>query len=107
IEIDQAWTDLVSQLPEISFTRNEIAACLIDDILDTLVKFESNQLNNLNNEWQKWDVMNNKTIAVYTENNIKEGIARGVDDQGNLLLESDAGEVEHIAMGEISIRPVQ
>ena len=107
ITIDQEWTDVESQLPDMKDTRTEIAAILIDEIVQALVLFEDNKTNNLASEWQQWDVMKDKNICVQSEADIKYGVARGINEEGGLLLETTPGEIDTISMGEISIRPTQ
>lgn len=105
INIDQPWTDIVTQMPNNSIERNKIAARLISSIAETLELFEQDKLNSLNHEWRQWDIMKDKPISVQSEHGIRDGFARGINDDGSLILESISGEKENILMGEISIRP--
>ncbi|MEM8845342.1 MAG: biotin--[acetyl-CoA-carboxylase] ligase [Pseudomonadota bacterium] len=104
INIDQSWTDIESQVPNASYTRNEIAAMLISEITQVLTLFEENKVNDLIKMWPHWDVMKNHQVNLYTEHEVKVGIARGINNDGSLLLETESGEIETIVMGEVSLR---
>ena len=104
VNIDQPWTDIVRETPVNSITRNKLAAILITSSVETLELFEQNKLNSLNSEWQSWDIMKDKPVSVHLENETKTGIARGVSNDGSLILETPHGKYENILMGEISMR---
>ena len=106
VKIEQAWTDIESEVPDIKATRNEIAALLISDIVQILTLFEENKIKNTSKEWQQWDVMKDKNVSVHSEGKMMRGIARGISEDGSLLLEVKPGEIETVLMGEVSLRPV-
>ncbi|MGF1757594.1 bifunctional biotin--[acetyl-CoA-carboxylase] ligase/biotin operon repressor BirA [Photobacterium sagamiensis] len=101
-EIDQAWTNLVEacdDLPE----RNQLAAALIERLYETLTAYEQVGLNGFIDRWNKLDNFLNRPVKLLIGERVVEGIARGIDKQGALLLETDAG-IEPYIGGEISLR---
>ncbi len=55
------------------------------------------------NEWAKQDFYFDKPIRLITGSREKQGICRGINNQGALLLEID-GQVAPVYGGEVSLR---
>lgn len=53
--------------------------------------------------WESMSVTLGRQIAFTTPQGRKEGIAVGLDENGGLLLESDAGEISSVLSGEIEL----
>ena len=101
--IDQPWSDL-AQIPggrEIS--RNELAGVLIDNLINLLALFEAQGLAPFMSRWQKYDVFSGKHVVLRMGNESIEGVYRGIDDNGALLLERD-NVLDVFHGGEISLR---
>lgn len=103
IEIDQQWTDIKSCTQDWQFTRNDVAAAMINNVSSMLDQFENDTFNNLADAWSRWDVMKNKAVDLHSAHSIKSGIARGIDMSGCLLLETSNG-IEKISAGDVSLR---
>jgi BirA family transcriptional regulator, biotin operon repressor / biotin---[acetyl-CoA-carboxylase] ligase len=84
--------------------RNELAAALVADAIDGLLRWEQQGLDALRADWQELDRLHGREIVVHRGNDTLHGVARGIDSDGALLL--DAGGVLHrCAAGEVSVRP--
>jgi len=103
IQIDQQWTDIHSQTQDWQYSRNDVAAKLVDNVVSGLVKFESNSFENLVYAWSQWDIMKDKQVELHSAQSVKTGVARGIDSDGCLLLESSNG-IEKISAGDVSLR---
>lgn len=57
-------------------------------------------------EWRKYSITLNQHIRVIGTNEILEGIAVDIDDDGALLVNID-GQIKRVLAGDVSIRPVQ
>ena len=57
-------------------------------------------------EWNECDIMLNKDVKIISNEDKKSGIARGIDLNGCLLLETVNG-VEKITAGDVSLRTQQ
>ncbi len=101
--IDQAFTDL-SNICEFRISRNELASKLINNLWEALKVFETQGLSPFLNDWKKDDLFFNKPIKLVSSNHQTEGICRGIDKTGALLLESNH-KVQAFHGGEISVRP--
>ncbi|RYV02459.1 biotin--[acetyl-CoA-carboxylase] synthetase [Shewanella sp. OPT22] len=100
-QIDQPWADIVSQqaLPD----KTEFAIALHQQLKADIQQFEQSGLSAFIERWQKVDLYCDQPIKLLMADNVTEGICRGIDTQGALLLEVD-GEVKAFVGGEISVR---
>lgn len=100
--IDQAFTDL-AHISAKEFSRNELAARFIDNLWNALPHFEAQGLHTFLDDWQTSDLFFNKPIKLLMGERSVEGISKGIDASGALLLES-AGTITAYHGGEISVR---
>ena len=103
IQIDQQWTDICSNAPNWHLSRNELASNIINTLVEGLHSFENRSLPNLVQRWVHRDIMESTHVDVYTGNKTQSGIARGIDNDGCLLLETEHG-VERISVGDVTLR---
>ncbi len=106
VQIDQQWTDIHSQMPMAAITRNEIIAALISQMITVLDQFEGMRNDSHVREWARWDIMHDKPVTLHGPNRSIEGVARGIDSQGCLLLDTHEG-LQHISAGDVSLRGQQ
>jgi BirA family transcriptional regulator, biotin operon repressor / biotin---[acetyl-CoA-carboxylase] ligase len=83
--------------------RNEVAASLIQCVIEGLVVFEREGLKPFREEWQRADALRGRAVTVTTVQDTTRGIARGIDVDGALLVETPAG-VARFVSGEVSVR---
>ncbi len=102
--IDQAWADLEQALGE-PVPRHRIAGLLLSELLLALQSYERAGLNAFLPEWRALDDMTNRAVRLQLPHATIEGVARGIDDQGALLLECN-GATRRYAAGEVSLRPL-
>lgn len=86
-------------------SRNALAAALIAELSIALVEYGARGMAAFADEWQGADALAGRTVAVLHGGRTLEGRARGVDEDGALLLEID-GVPRRIVSGEVSVRPV-
>ena len=86
--------------------RNELAAVLVAELAQALVEFAARGLEAFAGEWQAADALAGRPVRVLHGGQPLEGLARGVDGDGALLLEVD-GARRRILSGEVSVRPVR
>ncbi|PSU95470.1 biotin--[acetyl-CoA-carboxylase] synthetase [Photobacterium leiognathi subsp. mandapamensis] len=101
-EITQAWTNLAQACDNLP-SRNQLAAQLIAHLTQTLIDYEQQGLTGFVERWNKIDNFLNRPVKLLIGERTIEGIARGIDAQGALLLETDEGVTPYIG-GEISLR---
>ncbi len=101
-KIDQPWIDVASII-ETTPSRNAIAGNIIDELLTMLPQFQQQGFTSFLKEWQQFDSIHQQTVYVHTANEVLEGTAEGIDEQGNLLLKS-GGKLHTFCSGEVSVR---
>lgn len=102
-QIDQPWTDLAQELDGQNISRNLLAARLIENLLEVLQRFQTNGLAGFMYEWRRYDLTYSQVVALKMPNREVQGIAKGIDETGALLLEVE-GHQQRYASGEISLR---
>ncbi len=101
-QINQGWINL--QEAGITIDRNDLAAKLINSLREALPLFERDGLTPFTERWKTLDNFINRPVKLLIGEREIQGIARGIDKQGGLLLEQD-GEIKSWVGGEISLRP--
>jgi BirA family biotin operon repressor/biotin-[acetyl-CoA-carboxylase] ligase len=86
-------------------TRNALIAALIDELVRTLEVFAKRGFEPFAEEWRKLDSLADANVKVLSGTETHFGMARGVDDDGSLLVEVD-GELRRFVSAEVSLRPV-
>lgn len=98
--IDQSWSTFPNHQPGL---RTLLCAAILNRLCP-LCLGDAQSGDALRNEWRKRDALLNQPVVLTLNGEIqREGIARGIDDNGALLLESDAG-ITPVHSGELSLR---
>lgn len=87
-------------LPE----RNALLASVLMELAVEFDKFAVHGFPGAKTEWQAMHAWQDRPVSILGETDgPKGGICRGVDDDGSLLLETDAG-IERVLSGDVSLR---
>jgi len=100
--IGQPVTDICSHTKK-RISRNSLIALLLSNIFNVLESLEEDQASNLLDEWRAFDHYVGRNAKLILPNEEIEGVLKGVDNQGALLL-SVGKEVKSFTSGEISLR---
>jgi BirA family biotin operon repressor/biotin-[acetyl-CoA-carboxylase] ligase len=103
-QIDQPWVDLDSVL-EGTAARNRIAGQSLHHLLLALERFSAEGFAPFRQEWQRRDVVRDRSVVLTAERQVTHGRACGVDETGALLLSVD-GRVQRFLTGDLSLRVV-
>ncbi|CNJ19920.1 MULTISPECIES: bifunctional biotin--[acetyl-CoA-carboxylase] ligase/biotin operon repressor BirA [Yersinia] len=101
--INQDWINL--QEAGVIIDRNKLTAELLSELRLAVVKFENEGLSAFISRWREMDNYLDRPVKLIIGNQEIFGIARGIDQQGALLLEQD-GNVKPYIGGEISLRGI-
>ena len=104
--IDQPWVTLSEITGGNNVSRNRLAGLVLGNLLQTMADFEKDGLQPLLEEWQRYDLYYNLPVTVHLGSKSLNGIHRGIDASGALLLEHD-GEIQPFHGGEVSLRPAE
>jgi BirA family transcriptional regulator, biotin operon repressor / biotin---[acetyl-CoA-carboxylase] ligase len=94
-----ALADACQSLP----SRNQVAGAILDELFGMLMLFERDGLAPFLAPWADLDALRDRPSRVLLGERWIAGRARGVDDEGALLLEVD-GQVQKFNSGEVSLR---
>ncbi|MEK6593483.1 MAG: biotin--[acetyl-CoA-carboxylase] ligase [Pseudomonadota bacterium] len=101
--IDQAVSDLETACGR-PLDRNAVLACLLGELRHVLEVFARDGLTPFRDEWQRHHVHQDKTVTLLLPGARREqGVARGVAEDGALLIETRAG-LQRCHSGEVSLR---
>ncbi len=95
--------DLHEILRDRTPTRNTLVAALIDELTSMLDKFATEGFAPYAEQWRSLDVLQHSNVKILNGSETTFGIARGVDDDGSLLVDVD-GELKRFVSGEVSVR---
>ncbi|NIR28234.1 MAG: biotin--[acetyl-CoA-carboxylase] ligase [Gammaproteobacteria bacterium] len=101
VGIDQPWADLRTAGLEAS--RNRVAGRVLNHLLVALARYAREGFVPFRARWDRLDVVRGHPVRVEAGAQVTEGLARGVDETGALLLAA-GGEVRRIVSGEASLR---
>jgi len=102
--IDQPYTDLAQA--EIGFDRNKIASAILLKLWQVLAEFDQHGFKAMVNRWNQYDCFVGQQVELLVGSKRIAGIAKGVDDQGGIVLLSEGCEQTYFG-GEISLRKVK
>jgi BirA family transcriptional regulator, biotin operon repressor / biotin---[acetyl-CoA-carboxylase] ligase len=83
--------------------RNILAAAIINRLVEVLTEFQQQGFRPFMNEWRDADTLRGEPIRVLVGEQTQRGIARGIDEDGALMLETPTG-LQRFVSGEISVR---
>ncbi len=102
-QIDQPWSQLSDVLPNVD--RSQVIVETIRNIYRHLQQFEQNGLDkNFRMQWAALDSYINEPVRILQGENVIEGINRGIDENGNIIIQKANGEVMKFNGGEVSLR---
>jgi BirA family biotin operon repressor/biotin-[acetyl-CoA-carboxylase] ligase len=114
----------LNKSPDLEHQLGRKVSCL-DDIVDSQVlnsdiiwlemlkelglvieEFEKSSFQTFQNLWNHWDSYQNKVCQIHQEDQLQlEGIEKGVDENGVLLIETSAG-IKKVVSGDVSLRVI-
>ena len=84
-------------------SRNAVAAELISSFVRGLLEFERDGLKPFVQQWMEADALRGRPVTVATGEALTKGVARGIDLDGALLVETPRGLLRFIS-GDVSVR---
>lgn len=98
-DITQAWTSIAQEIGTVD--RNKVVAELFYFLQKELNQFETQGLKPTQEIWSSVDALNNLNITIEQNGIFHEGIAKGINEQGALLLQTPSG-LKPFYSGEIT-----
>jgi len=101
--IDQPWTDLQALLGEAALPRDIVAGRLLDALSAALQRFDADGLRPFLPRFELLDALRDLAVTARIGDREIVGTAVGLDDDGALVLRTDAG-LQPLRAGEVSVR---
>ncbi len=102
--IEQQWTDVSTVIGELTPDRSTLLAAVLNELLPLVGQFQADGFGAWREAWQQLDMTRDRAVVVEgTGLDRQEGIGRGVDTDGALLLDT-AGGLRRFHGGEVSLR---
>jgi BirA family biotin operon repressor/biotin-[acetyl-CoA-carboxylase] ligase len=76
---------------------------MVNNILSYYKNFQKSGFEYFMNEWKEKDLLQGKQITLDQDSEKVEGLCKGVDDMGNLLLRLEDGSLRSFNYGDTSI----
>ena len=100
--IDQPWVDLQTAMG-VKVSRNSLLAAVLEELVPALEQFAVEGFAPLVDQWHQWHAYQDQSVNLFVGQNTLEGVCRGVDTSGALLLETAEG-LRSFHGGEVSVR---
>lgn len=100
---EKSWID-VAEITDKPVARNFLVGLLLNELLEKLPVYAEQGLSAFISEWEKHDVLRDKSIMIQTPEKIITGTMRGISEHGELLLEDATGTLQRFCYGEVSIK---
>jgi BirA family biotin operon repressor/biotin-[acetyl-CoA-carboxylase] ligase len=81
--------------------RNELAARLLSSLVEVLDGFNRAGFVPFRDEWEALHAYRDQPVRVLRGDDVFEGVARSVDDDGALCIEETSGRMRRITTGEV------
>jgi BirA family biotin operon repressor/biotin-[acetyl-CoA-carboxylase] ligase len=85
-------------------SRNALAARLVNGLVTAFAEFGRSGFTTFVEDWHEFDRLRGHAVRIEQAHGHRDGIVRGIDRDGALLLES-AGAIDRIVAGDVRVRP--
>jgi len=100
--IDQPWTDFATEFGRVP-ARSTLAAQAANALLDACEQYRDHGLGPFAVRWREHDALRGRPVRVLSGGAPVDGMARGIDADGALLVEHSAGVIR-CESGEVTVR---
>jgi BirA family biotin operon repressor/biotin-[acetyl-CoA-carboxylase] ligase len=101
--IDQPWTSLQAMEGGL-VARNPLVIAILNRLLGYLQHFSQLDMAQFQSVWRRWDVLEQRPVRVLSGTEILEGLACGIDSQGQLRLKLNDGSIRNFSSADVSVR---
>ena len=104
--IEQPWVD-THTINGKTKQRNRITGHILSELITMLNRYQQQGLTPFLPTWRQLDAFNDQRISLQQGDKQQQGIARGINDDGALILDSDDGKQLTFLSGEVhALRPI-
>jgi BirA family biotin operon repressor/biotin-[acetyl-CoA-carboxylase] ligase len=102
---DKPWCSLF-ELSQQRHDRNKLIASIIINLKHYILLFIDNDLSFFMDEWNQYDYLLNKPITVAQSLESLSGVACGINNMGQLILEDNFGKKHLLSSGDTSLKKI-
>ena len=102
-EIDQPWSSAGEAR---TISRNQLVSLLLSNLISELNHYSISGFERYKSSWDEFNVYSDCPVQILIGDKVIEGIDRGVDEGGNLILETSQG-LRTFNAGEVSLRALR
>lgn len=102
--VRQPWISVIQAASE-TVKKNDLISMLLCNVIKAQQKLFFNEVNDLVENWNKFDHLRGKVIRLQNGSTVIEGCYLGIDESGRLLMESQNEQLSFVA-GEVSLKPM-
>lgn len=100
--IEQPWCS-VAQIINAVPKKNQLAGLLLNELLETMLKYQQHGLKPFVKKWQQLDITRGKKVVITTQKTKISGRGLGINDKGYFLLSTADNKVMQFIAGEVSL----
>lgn len=100
-QIDQEWTSLAKAQSDRIWSRNRVAAALIESVVSAADRFATDGFKSFQSRWQARDEFYGRSL--FARDGDLSGVGKGIDSSGNYLV-AVGDRLESVRAGELSLR---
>jgi BirA family biotin operon repressor/biotin-[acetyl-CoA-carboxylase] ligase len=105
--LEKEYIDLAEVMDGAIQDRNYLTGLVLNELFKNLPRYAREGLSVFIDDWRQHDFLMNKEVTVHTPEKNIVGKARGINQQGELLVFDEATqEMKNFCYGEVSIRPL-
>jgi biotin-(acetyl-CoA carboxylase) ligase len=83
----------LSAILEEKIDRNKFIVILLNELWLAMISFSDLSSDELQLNWSQWDLIKDKQVSFQKDGKSCEGVARGINASGYLLVETELGEI--------------
>jgi BirA family transcriptional regulator, biotin operon repressor / biotin---[acetyl-CoA-carboxylase] ligase len=100
--IEQPWCSvahIINAIPK----KNKLAGLLLNELLETMIKYQEYGLNPFVKKWQQLDITRGKKVIITIQETKISGTSLGINEHGHLLLSTTKHQIIPFTAGEVSL----
>ncbi len=106
-EIQQPWCsldDVMGNVPQ----RDDLIVAIINNLVNKISTLSSLNFSDFNQHWKQWDIVADKPVTILRGEGQGgariHGLAKGIDEQGHILVELESNVLKSFHSAEVSLR---
>lgn len=100
------YIDLAKVAGQPILERNYLTGLILNELFEGLLIYQTNGLAAFIDEWRLLDFFADKAVTVHLPEKTIVGTAKGINEQGELLVLDETQTLHHFCYGDVTVRPL-